>query len=166
MSTSQEEAVTKLAGALAVLLHPDDTDVETFEQVISATVTAQQTLQAATAQAVGATANCRIIGVSGRCTPATQQLAPPTQELAPGTQDAALAARRGPIRWGAAAPSPSATAPSPSSTSAPVPEVPGRRGASSRSKDEYVAGATRASAGIGRAVGDRRNGAGSSPSAD
>lgn len=99
MNTSQEEAVTKLAGALAVLLHPDDTDVETFEQVINATVTAQQTLQAATAQAVGATANCRITGVSGRCTPATQQLAPPTQELAPGTQDVALAAR-GPIRWG------------------------------------------------------------------
>jgi hypothetical protein len=67
--------------------------VQTFEQAVSATLTAQQTLQAATARAVGANANCRITRVSASCTPATQ-------ELAPATQEAALAARRGPIRSG------------------------------------------------------------------
>jgi hypothetical protein len=93
MSGSQEEATTQLAQALAVLLHPDDTDVQTFEQVVSATLAAQQTQQVAMARAVGADANCRITRVDASCPRATQELAPATHEAAP-------AALRGPIRWG------------------------------------------------------------------
>ena len=100
MSSSQEEATTQLAQALAVLLHPDDTDVQTFEQVVSATLAAQQTQQVAMARAVGADANCRITRVDASCPRATQELAPATQETAPATQEAAPAALRGPIRWG------------------------------------------------------------------
>lgn len=85
---SQEEAITQIGQAATFLLDPGESDTQTVERIVSSTLAAQRAQQAATAQAVGANANCRFTRVEVSC-PASQA----TQDLAPATA-------RGPIRWG------------------------------------------------------------------
>jgi hypothetical protein len=102
MDNSREEAVTQLAAAMAVLMHSGESDAQTFERLVRETLIAQQAMQAATAQAVGA-ANCRITSISATCKSARAMLAPLAPSATPvtsATQVDPAAARSGPIRVG------------------------------------------------------------------
>jgi hypothetical protein len=120
VDSSREEAVTQLARAMAILIHPGEIDAQRFERLVRETLIAQQAMQAATAQAAGA-ANCHITDIHASCKSAQATLAPSAPSASPVTsavQAGPVAARPGPIRVGAAQQLPLATAPSPSSTNA------------------------------------------------
>jgi hypothetical protein len=87
---------------MAILMHPDESDAQTFERLVRETLIAQQAMQAATAQAAGAT-TCRIIDIHGSCKAAQATLAPSAPSATPVTsaaQAGPTAARSGPIAWG------------------------------------------------------------------